>query len=58
MANKNFTFAEFNRDFWKYYRDLQKEEIKRMEEEDKSFERDFDVQKITSKGGRARLSEI
>ena len=56
MANKKFSFEEFNKEFWTFYRNKQLEIIKSMEEESKESIGNFDEELSGIK--RKRLREI
>ena len=62
MARELFTFEEFNKDFWTYFRNKQKEIIKRMESEEENEEgfifSDDIVKKSNNGKLRKRLREI
>jgi hypothetical protein len=62
MARELFTFEEFNKDFWTYFRNKQKEIIKQMEnecEEEDDFMFSDDIVKKSNNGKlRKRLREI
>ena len=56
MINKNFTFKEFNENFWTFYRNRQLEIINEMEN---GYKKElYDIDKDFSNMKRKRLREI
>lgn len=56
MANKKFTFEEFNKNFWTFYRNRQLEIINEMEN---GYRKEtYDIDKDFSNMKRKRLREI